>query len=40
MRNNDLRPASIKTIDEILKDDNLDFFNELERKYKKIKILF
>lgn len=32
MRNKQLRPMSIETIDEILKDDNLDFFEELERK--------
>ena len=39
MRNNDLRPASIKTIDDILEDDNLDFFNELERNIKNKNII-
>lgn len=34
MRNKKLRPASIKTIDDILNDDNLDFFSELERNLK------
>tara|TARA_B110000908_G_C10254603_1_gene454504 strand:+ start:1361 stop:1780 length:420 start_codon:yes stop_codon:yes gene_type:complete len=32
MRNKHLRPVSIETIDEILQDDKLDFFEELERK--------
>ena len=32
MRNKQLRPVSIETIDEILKDDKLDFFEEIERK--------
>ncbi len=39
MRNKQLRPASIKTIDDILKDDNLDFFNELERNIKNKNII-
>ena len=38
MRNKQLRPLSIKTIDEILKNDNLDFFEELERKLDNYKL--
>ena len=38
MRNKQLRPVSIQTIDEILKDDNLDFFEELESKLTKYKL--
>ena len=34
IRNRDLLPMSIKTIDEILMNDKLDFFQELERKIK------
>jgi len=38
MRNKQLRPMSIQTIDEILKDDKLDFFEELESKLTKYKL--
>jgi len=38
MRNKQLRPISIKTIDEILENDKLDFFEELERKLTKYKL--
>ena len=38
MRNKQLRPMTIKTIDEILEDDKLDFFEELERKISSYKI--
>ena len=38
MRNKQLRPISIKTIDEILENDNLDFFEELERKLSSYKL--
>ena len=38
MRNKQLRPISIKTIDEILENDNLNFFEELERKLSSYKL--
>jgi len=38
MRNKQLRPISIKTIDEILENDNLDFFEELEIKLNSYKL--
>jgi len=38
MRNKKLRPISIKTIDEILENDNLNFFEELERKLSSYKL--
>jgi hypothetical protein len=38
MRNKQLRPMTIKTIDKILQDDKLDFFEELERKISSYKI--
>ena len=38
MRNKKLRPISIKTIDEILENDNLDFFEELEIKLSSYKL--